>query len=214
MTDEPVLIVTFNYDTILDRAWETHFDVKLDNFDAFITDPMWRYVKPHGSLRWGRWYDLEVEKWNNSTTKDAIIDRFDEKLLTREFVANVASPEEVKRRARAIVPALAVPTRGKALFECPDSHIALLAEQLPRAARALVVGWRAGEQVFLNLWAKSNAALKHLILVGKDHADAQATADAIISAGFERGIEVEPLDVDFTGLMTDPARLMAVLGRA
>ena len=51
----------------------------------------------------------------------------------------------------AAIPALAVPTVEKSVFECPEEHVDLLKRLLPQVDRVLIIGWRAQERTFVEI---------------------------------------------------------------
>jgi hypothetical protein len=49
----PVILVTFNYDRLLDQALH-HFDIHIKHVDDYITSDKVKLFKLHGSINWGR----------------------------------------------------------------------------------------------------------------------------------------------------------------
>jgi hypothetical protein len=74
-----------------------------------------------------------------------------------------------------LVPALAIPTQTKAHFQCPPSDVEALENALPNVDRVLVIGWRGGEQQFLDLWSDRTNSNLAGVVVGGD----QQAADAV-----------------------------------
>lgn len=166
-TNEPVRFVTFNYDTMLDRAIDARLGLKMEHIGDYITDDGVRLYRPHGAANWHR----EIKN-------HAALRRADER-ANRDmnsgglvFIDVSPSSRHLVRRSGQIElgeqimtakespwgsyawPALAVPIDGKDAFECPDDHIAALTADIKNASAVLIVGWRGMEAAFNDLWAQ------------------------------------------------------------
>jgi hypothetical protein len=137
-----VLVVSFNYDTLLENAWATTLGNPLRRIEDYIAGAGgWWLLKPHGSVNWSRVLDRP-----RSVDPSKIIGIADTLDLDGPIV--VASSITTNQMQ---IPAIAVPTTSKSLFECPPSHISTLKRALPTVDRVLTVGWKAGEEEFLDL---------------------------------------------------------------
>jgi hypothetical protein len=158
-TDERVLYVTFNYDTMLERAIEDELRTPLVSLEDFIRHESLRVVKLHGSISWG--HPVKIPgPWPLPQRS----------MLIRDPVSYAPTPEFLVRKDWNVgnqgddtVPALAVPIERKQLFECPDEHIAAMRSALEDADRVLVIGWRATELPFIELlgdfWKRVRASM-------------------------------------------------------
>jgi hypothetical protein len=86
--DEPVCLVTFNYDLLLDRALLS-FDYKTtDPENESLAHPIFKLLKPHGSVDWARFVDVAP------TTRlgiEQVIERANSINLTKEYLRTDAS---------------------------------------------------------------------------------------------------------------------------
>jgi hypothetical protein len=132
------LLVTFNYDSLLDTALDSS-GRSLDTIDAFVSRDDYRLIKAHGSIDWMR--DLGNLP---ARSPHAIIDLAPEIDFTSGKIL-------IGNGLTSAVPAIAIPTQTKTSFECPPEHIEALEDWLKEVDRILIVGWRAQERHFLGL---------------------------------------------------------------
>lgn len=180
-TREPVCLVSFNYDLLLDDALLS-FDYKepqaLEN--QFNAHPVFKLFKPHGSAHWARLVDFGL----SPTTRlgpEQLIQQADNIQPTEKFVlANASSPNEMYNFEKPIVPAIAIPVQTKTedTFEWPDSHRKYFEELLPLVTKILIIGWQGKEAHFLNLLREKLPKgglthITHLQVVGRDPAQVE-----------------------------------------
>lgn len=166
---ESVALVTFNYDTLLDDALSSTLNIPLHNVDSYIASPRYKLFKVHGSVLWARKV-VGYISWRNE--QSSVLQ------WTDEFRRGEGSGND----AGYYLPAIAVPVVNKSEFECPAAHIDQLKEILPKVDGVLVVGWRATESHFLELWASlGNTNPKRIHVVAGS--DGQAVVDQLASAG-------------------------------
>lgn len=165
-TKEPVTYVTFNYDTLLDRACEQNYDVAPDEqLRHCINSESFKLIKLHGSCDWGRVVrpPLNKQPGGSPPIEERVVHdvtlwmirAMSETDVTRDY-AYLPTPNHVvsptgEQFARVCLPAIAIPMDKKQEFECPDSHVDVLREMLPQIDRVLIIGWRAAEEGFLSL---------------------------------------------------------------
>jgi hypothetical protein len=142
---EPALVVTFNYDTMLEKAIQHELDFTFMTMESYVERDDIKLFKLHGSVDWGHHTRSTV----NGTINDVI---------ERAGQLEIPTTFEIKRGdwnsgqgGELWVPALAVPVRRKRVFECPDDQLRLLDELLPTVDLVLVVGWAGQEEHFLDL---------------------------------------------------------------
>lgn len=141
-TGEQVLLVTFNYDEMLEAALIQTVGANFQELDDYLDGSQgYRLFKPHGSTSWRQLVGLST-----GTTVEQLIEEFGSYRIREDFI--VKSDE---RTDSAFIPALAIPTVAKSLYECPSLHMETLRRDLPDVDRLLVVGWRAQEKTFLDL---------------------------------------------------------------
>ena len=150
-----VCLVTFNYDTLLERAL-AHIDLPIGKIDDYTTHRQFKLFKLHGSINWWRWIPRhaypELVTHNEQPPEQVLInaapvvDGVDARMEMRGLKVHFPETEQW-----FFTPALAVPTTSKHTFVCPQSHLERLKEIIPQIERIIVVGWRGRERHFLGL---------------------------------------------------------------
>lgn len=158
--DARVLLVTFNYDTLLERSLRTLCYLQLVGMNVKGGDAPYTLVKVHGSVSWARDSRLILPTGNargGLTGYHMLLDGA-EPLLARigldvyrddeiEFVDRevyIRSPQ----RDRIAFPSIAVPAATKTTFEAPPEDIERLSKQMADADGLLVAGWAAKDEQF------------------------------------------------------------------
>jgi hypothetical protein len=159
--NEPVCLVTFNYDTMLEQALPT-VGVKIAEIDDYVTQN-YRLIKLHGSVSWGRQVasPMNMGVMNEWAVANELIKNAKDLRMTDEY-RMVTSRPIGKSDELPLIPALAIPVVNKQEYECPKLHLEVLDSCLPQITKLLVVGWRASEQHFLQRLA---LGLKHELQV-------------------------------------------------
>jgi hypothetical protein len=138
---EPVALVTFNYDTLLDRSLDSQLAVgrKRAHWNDYVDRPDWRLYKLHGSTAWSRVLSTSGRA-GSSTDPASVIARAESlNILGAELRdAHWASGD-------VAVPGIAVPTDRKQTFECPSHHRRRFHDDVKVVDRLLIVGWRGAE---------------------------------------------------------------------
>lgn len=191
--DKPVVLVSFNYDTLLETAIQVILHTVSPSGDSRSLDvdeyvlPGSPYVilKPHGSWQWGR------EVVDHSAIKSAPIGPTDliRSVARLKFGSRFAIVDhhlEVVRASDGLVlfPSIALPVRSKA-FAWPDVHGRTFDDFLPKVTHLITVGWRAQEDHFLSLWAAHPGDLRGIQVVTKTEAGAAQVAERLKSAGIQ-----------------------------
>ncbi len=165
-----VCYVTFNYDTLLDRALWRHNLIGDSGIDDYISDPDVRLIKPHGSTNWARELPSDIKTNTKGPVQIASAGRaaygpnprWRNEVIGQPTLATEAGAEieirgpssEAWERSDPVVPVVALPLVNKdgGAFVAPTEHITCLQEQiLGDVTRIVVIGWRAAEQHFLEL---------------------------------------------------------------
>lgn len=174
-TQGQVLLVTFNYDRLLEMACADALRWVIGDISDYAANPSWKLFKLHGSVDWGR--PVADRPPRGISEADAL-----EYVLgdARRSLSHAATAPYVKlggpqvlAEAHIFVPAVAIPLQRKAFFECPDDHLQSLEAALPRVGRTIVVGWRAAEAHFMGRFIgkiEFNAPLQ-VVDKGKDGCD-------------------------------------------
>ncbi len=167
--NEPIALVTFNYDLLLDRALQT-FGYHTQAPDAPLGGhPTLQLFKPHGSVDWARVVKLAspAALKPHQLIEDANILEF-----TSEFI-RVDPPAQADGEAfsQTLFPAIAIPVQNKTddTFACPRPHLNALLTLLPHVKKVLIIGWQAREAHFLKLLRATKPT--HVMVVGRNDAD-------------------------------------------
>ena len=159
---EPIVLVTFNYDTLIDRSVEDQTaNWHLTTFASHIKRDDWRLYKLHGSTAWRRDVPAAVS-W---TDPQAVISHADEIDVSRGhlIIAKTGELEQkAKRQAEFEDPdertvqilGIAVPTSLKQTFECPTDHLRSFIAEIGKIDRLLTIGCRAAEPHAVELLAE------------------------------------------------------------
>jgi len=151
--NEPVCIVTFNYDMLLEDAL-SDFGLPIKAVTDYTKrHPFYKVFKVHGSVNWARIVDNEILSQNPKhdwSVTHEWIQRAAELSVTDNYALCSSCPTAVVD-GRPAFPAIAIPVEKEKTFECPSSLIEELKTWLPETTKTLVIGWRATEEHFLNL---------------------------------------------------------------
>ena len=170
---EPVCLVTFNYDLLLDHTLPS-FDYKtMPIEDQFNAHPVFKVFKPHGSIDWARVVNLPPDR---RMSPRELIEKADTITLTDQFVT-LPSPEHADNGHQTVFPVIAIPVQTKTEdnFVWPESHRTHLEQLLPSVKKILIIGWQAREAHFLEMLQVARMKLTHLMVVGKDDGNAHLT---------------------------------------
>jgi hypothetical protein len=174
-SDEPVCLVTFNYDLLLERALYTFYFKERQPDEHLDSHPTLKLFKLHGSISWSRLVDNLPPGRLHPQGLIEIADRIE---LSDKFVlANSTNPTEIYNFEQPIFPAIAIPVQTKSdqHFECPQSHREYLAGMLPHITKILIIGWQAKEAHFLRMLRSNLPKLRQVMVVGANASDAQRT---------------------------------------
>lgn len=204
------VFVTFNYDRLLEYALERRFERKLRYTTDYVKSDALPLIKLHGSLGWRRLLP-------GSPADFAFTSDLDRPRRIAEEIGQLGEPGQILTRRELSevqlrspqIPALAVPLLHKRDFECPDSHVNRLREELPRVRSILTIGWRAGEAAFLELLKLCRPGVSIAAVCGSV-ADANDTVRAL-----QRVLphaRYDAIGSGFTGAIQARAMLPAIVG--
>lgn len=159
--DEMVCLVTFNYDTLIERILPT-VDIEIKVLDDYIIDERYKLIKLHGSANWGRKIETPITNANKrefSLVANELIDQASDLKITDDYLLVKWKQKESPHipvyfdRQEPFYPAIAIPVETKQNYECPHEHLEALEEFIPKVTKLLVIGWRASETHFSNFLA-------------------------------------------------------------
>jgi hypothetical protein len=140
------LFVTFNYDYMLESAFDSVLMRDFRRVDDYIPPGESALIRPHGSINWAQCLPT-------GSQPDLPGDHAPSVIKYAPQLRFSGGPIFTRTDARGAVwhPAIAVPLdRGKT-FICPPEHLDRLETDLVEVTCVLIVGWRATEAHFLNV---------------------------------------------------------------
>jgi len=174
---EPVCLVTFNYDFLLERALYTFGFQRKEPDEHLDSHPILKLFKLHGSVEWSRLVDnAPPHPPGTRLHPQHLIEQADTLRLSDNFVlATATNPQQMFNFDKPIFPAIAIPvqTKSEEYFECPHSHLTSLAAMRPLVTKILIIGWQAREAHFLDMLRMKLPRLNSVMVVGRNALDAQ-----------------------------------------
>ena len=180
---EAVALVTFNYDLLLEHAVRDSIGgVDLTTIAGLTARPHVKVMRPHGAVNWARAIDSDIAVCGGRSQRDVerdVIDAAgsDTGLPLRGF-AIVPALKTFQIGGQALFPALTLPVRTKGL-ELPAIHQEELEQALAESSRVILIGWRASETNFLELWGSVRRAPLQLLVVSSGAGRAEATLERV-----------------------------------
>ena len=148
--EDPVLLVTFNYDTLLESALIQHLGVTFDTVHEYLDHSRrFKLFKLHGSVDWA--HPVLQRPTMMDTATGGIIAN-----VARLTISNDINTRKAFGGTGVLYPAIAIPVKDKSDFECPNFHVAQLEQQIPKVTKVLTIGWRGMEKHFLRILGKLN----------------------------------------------------------
>jgi len=149
---DPVLLVTFNYDKMIEDALPS-VGVAVDELSHYISDDAFKLFKLHGSVNWAHEVETEIPNLPERNPWDVakeLIHRVADLQISNRYRMVVGQPIS-KVEDIPLFPAIAIPVENKSGFKCPSDHVDCLRAHLEMVTKILIVGWRATERHFLDL---------------------------------------------------------------
>jgi hypothetical protein len=185
---ERVCLVTFNYDTLLEEAF-TSINKRFDSVDAYVSGTNYSIFKLHGSVNWV--HDLDSPMlvdsnrvgMANKAIEDNSLDVSNRYYVVSEGPLPISSMRlPGKPEDKVVVPAIAIPVEKKNQYECPPTHVGALTDLIPQVDKLVMIGWRGGEENFVNLLAKGLLFHKRIpIMVVSGSKDSAVKLEATFS---------------------------------
>jgi len=186
--EEPVCLVTFNYDRMIESALRSVFRVTIDNISQYIAHDAFKLFKLHGSVDWAREIDtpeIEVGDRNTWDVARELIRKADQLTISGRY-RMVAERPIGAADGLVLYPALAIPVETKREYEWPIEHLDCLQGYLPKITKVLTVGWRGAEQNFLHLLGESLSDVS-LCAVAENQTAAENVVESFDQVGVRGG---------------------------
>jgi hypothetical protein len=191
---EPVCVVTFNYDLLIENALQRQFGTAFDVISDYVSHREVKLFKLHGSANWVRCISSMPQSVGFVASKGptAVLQRMIECAGSLSFSDSYNVEGQVSGPA---FPAIAIPVVKKESFECPGDHVGTLESMIPKVTKIIAIGWRGSEQRFLNMLATGLSSglrgVQALVVAGSPN-EAVQTAEKLRGLGF--GIKSECLE--------------------
>jgi len=198
---EPICLVTFNYDMLLEDAL-ADFGLRIEAMDDYTKKhPFYKLFKLHGSVNWVREVGVPTKAENPGYVWGVVNDLIERAAeihdqITQNYILSQDHPPGVVGGA-PMFPAIAIPVEKKSTFECPQQMLDELITLLPKVSKILVIGWRATEAHFLALLKTNLRRGVHLWIVAspdqrqgediKDHICREMLPNNVPIASVDRG---------------------------
>jgi hypothetical protein len=199
---EEVLFLNLNYDLFLEDALSTYDHHEFNSLSSYIPqNKKWRYVKPHGSVNWGRIVDncrgdssgrffpsrlqempifsseLQVVMWNRHS---------------HDFYIPGGGPSGY------LYPQLVVPTDRPKSFVCPQEHADQARAFVQNCQHFLIVGFSGRDQDVLGLLQEVPAGSQLVIVSKGDAKEIETRIGAAISASPAKKLTIHSHDIGFS----------------
>ncbi len=176
--EEPVCLVTFNYDLLLEHALlDAGCGFQMNRMDHYISSPgIFNLFKLHGSVNWARCTDRYTPE--KAPGPNDIIDQAELLRATDEFIITGESNPTLSQ-GRWLMPAIAIPVQTKSDFECPNSHIEKLQSTIPYITELVVIGWKGREANFIKMLNQDLRKLQDFVVVDANKQAASIVAEAL-----------------------------------
>ena len=198
---KPVTLITFNYDTLLDTACTTHLNLRFNDMNSYIlNDTPYKLFKPHGSINWTHFAQMPSGLPVNGIN----IDRHAGQLQWTQYFS-ITSEADVLKPGYYKFPAISVPTETKAMFEFPNNHKTEMKKAIHDTTTLLVIGWKAMEKHFLELWGtpEESKQLKKIQIVNSDQLRVNAITHNLSTNGKIYSPSINTYSGGFSKYVTD-----------
>jgi len=190
------VIVSFNYDTILDSALEENLNITFSDMNKYMNpkaNSPFLFFKPHGSWNWGWGFDrakiMEFEP-------DIVNLLYQKRVTPATIYYNLLGPKmlvsdgwgleaknhphsigritlnknriKIKERGGKYFPALLLPYRDKDEFVMPHAHQLQMEFVIPYIEELVLIGWKGNEKLFNTKLKEGIRSLKKIIIVNPD----------------------------------------------
>ena len=161
---QPAVIVTFNYDTLMERAFKTPPKITKDYLDSAGIS----ILKMHGSTNWVQVVDGIPHYSDKPELSGADLIASAARLEFKEVIheSEVKSHNGPGHVTPHHVPAVALPIAEKREFVCPQEHLSFLNQALPKVTKIVIIGWRGAEANFTDLLKDRLGSVKAIAACG------------------------------------------------
>jgi hypothetical protein len=127
------------------------FDFTFKAIDHYVRSPNYKLFKLHGSINWGNLVveDARVDVHQDvERVRETLIDLSDSIQYENDQFVVLDEPRVVVKEW-LYLPAISIPVQTKSHFSCPQDWLPRLENLLDGVTNLLIIGWRGGEDHFL-----------------------------------------------------------------
>jgi hypothetical protein len=198
--NDHILLTTFNYDTLIERALQHELGYKFDRIDDYAASSRrFPLFKLHGSTDWSRYVQSTRGPYPEMIQNA-------ERLVPTEIILKEDEALGNPDIGWGFIPAIAIPVQTKQDFECPAEHLRQFAAYLPKVKKILMIGWRGLEEHFIKILNQHLNRVESMLVVSKD--DTGEIAERFPLRLASRAVEimkVETFDKGFSEFIDSPA---------
>jgi len=152
-------LISFNYDTFLDRALEEQLNYQFNSINSYIDNPI-KLIKLHGSCDWRIPLPVDNHLVRRVREEFGIDDHNDDpapflmhlkgEFQTRfdESKIEIEDYNPTTKKSVLDAPVIAMPLREKTKYFCPIIHIAHMQNSLKNADYIVIIGWKGRDKGF------------------------------------------------------------------
>ena len=169
---EKAMIVTFNYDTLLEKSLERSHNYSFDSMDDYI-DLSRRFIvfKPHGSCNWIRNIDVEFcktlhpkgEPSMENLHRDIYRNQVSLGRLMQHLAEDITLLPPHNLWSNYYFPQLLIPYKTKDSFVMPETHTIAMETFLGQVDSIFIIGWKGAEEKFKKLLGEKLGNKKILV---------------------------------------------------
>ncbi len=192
--NQKVVIVTFNYDRLIELAIERLTGRTTTKFEDYLALGPFALFKVHGSVNWGRVVTRHETAAVNSIEhivavliRDATTIEVGEEYVLVDNYAPIVRDNNLQQ---VLLPAVAVPVQNKQAFECPRFLLDDLETRLSRTTHMLIVGWRGMDRHFAELLRSHLPSDAQVQIVCGRPQDATEVKDRLEALGVKARYEI------------------------
>ena len=191
--NQKALIVSFNYDTILEQSLARALYSPFNSLDDYIDVNNRRMLvfKPHGSWNWVKFFKPEfIDSLNLEKNRSYIMNKlaFERKITLATIQRNLEDEPLILPSAysKYYFPHLLIPYKKKDEFVMPKTHSILLEQLIRQVNKIIVIGWKGTEEKFKNLLKRtlSNKKVSVIYATLKDKSIENELKEVLPSASF------------------------------
>jgi|GEM_PF-2038294 len=201
---EEIVLITLNYDLLLDWALESVIHANFRSFDSYVNiarKNKWHYLKFHGSVNWV----YEIDRGYQPGNKDALdwlCDGIPKTNLLNESTKAICNCYGIQEGTNLLYPIMVLPNAEQKMHICPNEHIDVVRPLLNKCQDFMIIGNSMQDLDIAELLKAEAKIASRVLIVDRMESQQQAHMHFRISNILPRArIEAE-LDLGFSNFCT------------